>query len=371
MALWKAIQEQAASWTVTSAFERFAAQLPRNAHQRSTGLPGVLQRLDAGGGAVGSRPLRLGTSVPPDLLEKLPGPVPAELGKEPEPEDLSEEFMLWLDGARRVAWAHLDTVAWVRSRLPGYPSMPTPQLAPGTPLTTLEFTWRLIWTPNERARGLQFRAAPPEAGTLLLATEDQRRHLDDTARSLAAAFQRTEEWDRLSTATAALDSYARANLRDARAKLRQRLVDTEVTAHAPNLPRDRDQYRQLVMAEKLEALAGTAREYVDAFAAADQLVETAASDIFGQLATYGELSTLSQPEDLDLYPGNPQAVAFTLPDASWSTEVGMVAWVDDPLIRDAVHITSVTVNLDHATGMVQRMTGVVLAGTAAAWRSTA
>lgn len=355
--LWTAIDEQASSWRATSVFERFVAQLPRNAPQRVTGLPGKLQEMQAAGAWVGSRPLRLASSIP-GLLEVMPGL---------EPVPLHAEWTSWLVGAQQVERAHRETVAWVRSRLPGYPALLAPQLAPGTPLTTREFTWRLQWMPDERKRGLQFEMAPVQVAQALQAGGQQHRDLDNKARLVATAFARTEEWSRLASATSALDGETRATLRGIHKRLRQRLGDEAVTAHEPRLALPRDQYRQAVLSQEIDELGGLAREYTDAFDAADQLVETAASDVFGQLAAYGRISTLARPKSLDLQPSSPEMAEFTL-TKDIAVEPGMVVWLDDSLVPDALHLTEIHVQMGVATGLLTRVVGNVLAGTAAAWQ---
>jgi hypothetical protein len=356
--LWEAIREQASAWAATPALVRFAAQLPRNAPQRQSGLPGLLQQVEAGVHCVSSWPLRLGSSI-----VGMAGWVQGL-----DPDSLGRAWTSWLDDARRVDSAHRDTVAWLRSRMPGYPSLPAPQLAPGTPLTTVEFTPRLTWIPGERERGLQFHSVPPpRAAVAMQATEEQRRRLDETARALAVALENCKEWARLAAATEALDRGARSSLQNARTRLHQRLAAEAVDAHEPRLAMPRAMYRQTVLSEEINALTGPAREYADAFDAADQLVETIASDVFGQLATYGEPTTFGRPRDLDIQPGDQRVVSFTYTDAAWP-ELGMIAWVDDPLIPDAVLITRGDVNSDAATGEALRLVGSVLAGTAAAWR---
>lgn len=52
------------------------------------------------------------------------------------------------------------------------------------------------------------------------------------------------------------------------------------------------------MAEALESLSGTAREYAEAFASVDILIERAASDVFGQLAAYGNPKRFQQIRDI-------------------------------------------------------------------------
>ncbi len=358
--LWEMIREQATVWAGIPIFQRFAAQLPRNAPQRVSGLPGLLQHVEAGGGRVSECPLLLGSDIPP-MIAVIPGLDPRSLGT---------TWTSWLRDAQRVEFAHRDTVAWIRSRIPGYPSLPAPQLAPGTPLTTPELAGRLIWTPRERSQRLQFQPAPPKAPSILEATEEQRRRLDESARSVAAAFEHADEWERLAAATEALDRDARASLRHVRGQLKHRLAPQAVDAYEPDLVMSRERYRQVVLSEELNTLTGTAREYADAFDAADQLVETAASDIFGQLVAYGEPTTFTRPQDLDMQPTAPNRVITFIHTGATLPEIGMVVWIDDPLVPDAVHIIGATVGFDTATGITARVTGTVLAGTATAWRRT-
>lgn len=353
--LWETIREQAKAWAAVPIFQRFASQLPRNAPQPTSGLPGLLQQIQAGDPFFGSR-LLLHASHIPMMLHVIPGLDPGILGT---------TWTSWLDDARSVETAHRDTVAWVRSRLRGYPLLPAPQLSPGTPLTTNKFTWRLIWTPGERSRQLQFQPAPPQASLALQATEVERRRLDNCARAVVAAFEDTDEWAHLAAATEALDGDARASLRSVRATLQQRLTAQAVDDHEPSLAMHRDSYRRVVLSEEIETLSGSAREYTDAFDAADQLVEKAASTVFGQLAAHGEPTRHVRPQDVELLPH--RAVTFTLTDNVLPPEIGSVAWIDDPLIPDAVHINAYNMSYERATGVAVSVSGSVLTGTATAW----
>ena len=75
--------------------------------------------------------------------------------------------------ANRIEAAHRMTLAWLRSRLAGYPILRAPQLAPGTPLTTFEMTIHYTWTKEELSGGLNQMPAPPGVPDLLGA--DARR----------------------------------------------------------------------------------------------------------------------------------------------------------------------------------------------------
>src|SRR5436309_413236 len=99
--VWDAIREQASAWAVTPALGRFAAQLPRNVPQHQSGLPGLLQQVEAGVHCVSIWPLRLGSSI-----AGMAGWLPHL-----DPDSLGEAWTSWLDDARRVDSAHRDTVA--------------------------------------------------------------------------------------------------------------------------------------------------------------------------------------------------------------------------------------------------------------------
>ncbi len=357
-ALWSAVRMQAAAWAATPALSSFDRELPRNAPQRSDGLPGLLQRVQAGAGIVGAHPMRLASSLPM-ALSVMPESEQGEL----------QQHVAWLEASSRVEGAHRLTIAWLRSRLPGYPRLPAPQLAPGTPLTTAEFTHRLIWAPGERAQGLQFRESPPQVADALGADEEQRRALDAANRAVAAAIARTSEWIRFADATAALDRGSRDALRHARKQIRDRLSPNSVDAYEPNLALRRGNYRDAVVAEEVAALSGPAAEYATAFATADTLIENAASDVFGQLTCY-PLESLPC-RDLEIQPADQTVVAFTIDDdgPTWP-EPGMLAWLEDPLVSDAVQVTGVAFHWEGTGIATLNMTATLLRHTGAAWRAT-
>ena len=64
----------------------------------------------------------------------------------------------WLGTAAAAEITHGIMTAWLRSRMPGYPDLPTPQLAPGVPLTVPDLSTRfshrrrgnIRWAPSSR-----------------------------------------------------------------------------------------------------------------------------------------------------------------------------------------------------------------------------
>jgi hypothetical protein len=355
--LWRTLADLADAWRRTPALGRFARDLPENAPQRSKGLPGMLQHIHAGASGLISNPLLLATRLP----------MAASVVPDIDEQQLRAKHGDWLDAANRAEVAHRRTLAWLRARLPGYPNPPAPQLAPGAPLTTSEFTHRLIWQPGERGQQLHLRDVPPEITDVLLADGATARALMQATRTAAIAFADTPQWAALAAAADALDDTARADLRAARSGARKRLTADAADAHEPCLALPRAAYREHVIRDEIDALTGTARAYAEAFDAADDLVETAASSVFGQIACY-PVRTMAAA-DLEIVPGTPTTVRYTTPDVMLDMpRPGAVAWLDDSLVPDAVRIDSVTLSFDETDQSSLDLTAEVLAGTATAWR---
>ncbi len=360
--LWRAVNELALTWAQLPLVQRFAAVLPRNASQRTSGIPGRLQTMQAGGANISEFPLRLTRNV--QLMSRMPDRSFSQARPAPQ------EWDAWLDTALRVETAHRVTIAWLRARMPGYPNLPAPQLALGAPLTAGESDFELVWTREERAQGMQFQDPPVQIGQILQAAPAQQRQLIDGMRAVAVALERTGEWARLSDATAALTDPARAELRLARGTVARRLRQAEVDAHSPLLLA-RFNYRVAVLKQVLSTLSGPAQRYATAFGTANGLLETAASDVFGELATYGPPVSISPPQDIDLRPGTFRLVSFTRTiteetDFPELLEMGQILWLGDPLVPDAVRLIGAEHRFDDS-GATESWTGVILAGTSNAW----
>lgn len=357
-AVWTAVKDLANGWASLPKVRRFAAELPRNASQRMTGIPGLLQEMQAGGGDISGYPTR----IIPAIQLMLHFPLISN-------RVLPQGWGAWLELAQHVEAAHRLTVAWLRSHLPGYPNLPAPQLAAGTPLTTNEFTDQLIWLEQERKHGFKFPDPPAQIGSLLDATLEQWHEIEQGTRAVADAFKRTDEWLRFTDATAALTDFGRTDLREASEVLAQKLKNSEIDQYS-RLVRPRFNYRVRVLEQVLDGLHGSAMEYAKAFSGINRLVELAASEVFGELAIYGQPTVLSCVEDIDLRPGTYQLASFTRTDNGAENfdllEIGQIVWLDDLLVRDAVRLTGATTSFD-GIGATERWTGLVLPETSSAW----
>lgn len=364
--LWRAVSSLAVAWAGTPVVQRFTPDLPRNATQRVTGISGRLQELGAGGAGISGRPLRLTYTI--SRMSGMPSS-PFSQGS-PEPRDWAR----WLTAAAAAETAHRTTIAWLRSRMPRYPDLPAPHLAPGTPLRADETGFELLWTQDEPVAGLQLQNPATSISQSLQAGPREQRQIINGTRDLGAALEGTEEWQRMDAAADSLTSSSRAELRQARRTLSQRLSRAEMDAHSQQA-HGRSEYRAVVLDEVLATLSGPAEKYARAFEAANRRLDTAASDVFSQLAAYGPPAKVGRPQDIDMRSGSrgPQ-VSFTRPaddgnGPRWHLEMGQLVWLDDALVRDCVQVTSGEFSFDVLTGERERCTGTVLHGTGQAWLS--
>jgi hypothetical protein len=359
--LWRAVNDLSLLWRQLPVVRQFSAVLPRNAGQRNSGVPGRLQEMQAGGAGISERPLRVTRTV--RLMGSMPSPFNQAV---PAP----QEWNAWYAAASRVESAHRITVAWLRSRMPGYPGLPAPQLAPGTPLTAEETDFELVWTRGERAQGLQFQNPPLQIGQLLEAAPEDQRRLVDGTQVAAIALEQTEEWERLNATTAALTDSARVQLRHAREAVAGRLSKAEIDMHSQNLMA-RFNHRVAVLKEVIDTLSGAAKEYASAFDSANRMINIAASDVFGELTVYGSPISIPGARDIDFRPGSLQLIGFTRDALDHilgfrMLEVGQIIWLDDALLPDAVRLIGTTFYMN-TLGATERWTGSILPGTSNAW----
>jgi len=361
--LWRAVSDLALRWAAAPVVRRFAADLPRNAGQRIRGIPGRLQEMEAGGARISAQPLRLTRTV--QLMQNMPPSPVSEAAPDPG------KWRAWLGTAAAVEIAHGIMTAWLRSRMPGYPLLPAPQLAPGAPLTVGEWGQPYPWTRDERRQGLQFRDPPPEITRRLEVTLPGERQIIDATRALGMALQGSAEWQSMGTTADALTGTVRAELLRAGRMVSERLSDTEVQKHSQRAD-ERSEYRAAVLEEALAGLSGPAAEYTRSFEAANRMLETIAGDVFGQLAIYGQPTLVPAPQDIDLTPGiHGQLLSFTRlardsNETPFHLEMGKLVWLDDELIPDAVQITRGEISVS-SIGERERYSGTILSGTGEAW----
>lgn len=360
--LWSAVWRLADAWSETPLVKDFAATLPRNQGpenrgDRATGVPALLQHLDISAGMM-MKPLMLGSRVPV-LLDQ-------PLVSRGTPVVDQSEVAAWLTMANRIEAAHRMTLAWLRSRLAGYPILRAPQLAPGTPLTTFEMTMHYIWPKEEFSGGLNEVPAPPGVPDLLGADVNASRKLDEAARVLVKTLEESPAWIRFHDSLDALDELGKVALRGARRELTERLSQEAVDDQEERLALPRAEYRGHTTAEVIDSLTGSAREYADAFNDVHELLTLVACDIFEELALFGEPWPVSVLNLETSEPGQP-IVAFEGQGATGLfLTTGQVLWLVNESMTDAVRIETMSMKFD-VEGFRHYFEARVLIGTGEGW----
>jgi hypothetical protein len=354
--LYFAVREQSAAWASLPIVSTFTAELPRNASQKSSGLPGTLQEAQASISFVGSEPMRLATNLRA-ALSGAPGRIRFE--------DFRSTYGDWYEIAHRIEAAHRTSVAWLRAQLPGFPLLRVPQLARNTAYTTEEFTRRLVWTKQDRAAGLQFAGPPKSISQALRATEAEQRQLDSKIIAVLSSFQATDEWVTFCEASSSLDQNTIDHLSMAIRRIRARLSADALDEYEPNLVRRRSEYRESVVTEEVDSLSGAAGIYGESFREVDELIESVASDVFAQLTCF-PMETISC-QGIDVEPSAPPRVTFEVSDDTFPT-VGQLAWLDDPLVLDAVQVREIGFQWDETGSGSISVGASVLEGSGGAWR---
>lgn len=360
--LWRTVWRFADVWSETPLVKTFAATLPRNQGlqnrgDRATGIPALLQHLEMSAGMM-MKPLMFGSRVPVLLDQPL-------ISRSAPAVDQGE-VARWLTMASRIEAAHQMTLAWLRSRLAGYPILRAPQLAPGTPLTTFEMTNHYIWTKQELSGALNQMAAPPGAPDLLGANANASQELDQAARDLVKSLEGSSAWIRFHDSLDELDEAAKVALREARRGLTERLSEEAVDAHEERLALPRAEYRGHTTAEVVDSLTGSAREYAVAFNDVHELLTLVACDVFGELSLFGEpwpvpVLNLETPE-----PGQPIVAFESQGAAGLFLATDQVLWLSNESVADAVRIETKSMKFD-VEGLRDHFEARVLIGTGEGW----
>lgn len=178
----------------------------------------------------------------------------------------------WASQAVRVALGFGRIVEWIRSRMPRYPMLLVPQtdprsdrcqpagffLGPGAPwhLPLRREGPQLLQHPDVSALD------PPQGGLPLV----------EAVRALASGIQALDLWQELVDASRALTDEDVAILKQLKRQYRQEAADEVVDLVEPDNMLRRHTYREAVMQDVLASADRRPRRYLDAFAAADQLI---------------------------------------------------------------------------------------------------
>ncbi|SFC96941.1 hypothetical protein SAMN04487968_11722 [Nocardioides terrae] len=285
-------------------------------------LSRVLNEFDAGGAGITSHPLRLFTQVN-FALSAMPD---VQIGD-------SEQWQRFLSLANRVEAAHHALVAWLRSRLPGYPMILVPQLVREAALTTQEFTYRYPWRPADLAARLQFQ--PRVVATSELLDAEDPESIRQLTSNLAEALRCSNAWQRYQSAHDALTADDAAQLKAARVELRQLVAPEQLNAYEPRLALPRYNYREHHTREVVESLTGASRDFALAFDAVNGLIDLVAAETLAQLVRFDDVIHLTpgtmefddeRPDYVTVHTNESEELLFATP--------GRLIKIAHPLIAD-------------------------------------
>lgn len=356
--LWSAIRDLAHVWEEAPVVTSFTASLPRNLDDSQTDLSQLIQSIFVARGIPSDRTLLLYSDLP--YLGHLP------FG--PDPDLLHTEYEWWLNSAERVNTALLITIGWIRSRLPGYPLIPAPQLAKNSSLTTLEFTNNVRWLKDEMNVGLQFGDVPAAVAVNLQVGPEITSRLNNQTRILARALQGLPAWRSLQRVSSELGRTEKDELKRCRARIEEALEPSRIDHYDADNALARNQYRQHVVQTEVSNLTGQAGQYAEAFGQLNALLELAVTSVFSQLVCYPLIEVT--PSRLDTSPGSGTMLRLSQPASAAPINLnpGSLVWINHPLSEDAVLITRVQHHWNVDRDTVIEVDSLVLEGSAEAWR---
>jgi hypothetical protein len=245
----------------------------------------LLRHTLAGLGALRTRPLLLGLYLPrtPSI-----GPIPGY-----DQITQIEGGPQFLDSAARIASAALSIAEHLRSRLPGYPDIPVPDLCAGSPAVIEDGFMsadRFPWPAAARAS----RHSGLRGGADL---DVDMPALAEGVGQMLAALEAQVAWRQFSELSSQLEGEERAALKRIRQDFQERTAQGVVDEGAGGLLMQRSQYARAVLAEVGEQADGRAGEYLAAFRRVDHLINMALA-VLSERTAYN--TPVGLPDDTQL-----------------------------------------------------------------------
>jgi hypothetical protein len=278
----------------------------------------------------------------------------ARVGALPEFQQLHSQpdVQKWFDAAQRFAVALIEVVEFLRSRLPGYPSLLVPDLLPEASRVDAGGFWdmRFPWELQIRQAKLHFANQPPQlAGALEL--PDRARAAYAALGDVARALHETEAWRRFADIHTNLSPGDREAAKASRRGFREAVSEARIAAVAGGLAIRVANMRRAEL-QRIKALAdGRLREYYDAFAAVDELIDAIAAFVSHRVAE-GRLDELI-PFEADWGPaGDIRPIRFRAMDDAFrrNYELIKVSGGGPKALAGVVVLHNLTINLPDEDG---------------------
>lgn len=246
---------------------------------------------------------------------------------------------------------------WIRSRLPGFPVLPIPQLARNS--FHAKHDPDMPWTSDGFSAGIEFRSAPYQCDKFLgVKTEPAASRLRD-------AFAELPCWIEFQQLSNRLDDATRSELVTAKLELEKKAQAAE-TETGNDFADPRIQWRRAreVTAKAVGELSPFAAKFATTFDSVNSAINLALPNVLTQLIAFGYPRHLTGVAALKVKPTNPPTISFEVESGA---STGCLYWTDDKLIPDAVRLESVSFGSSQIHGDRSSASAVVLQGTSTAW----
>lgn len=271
--------------------------------------------------------------------------------------DLTARDQQFMRNSRNIDGAISYLTWWIRSRLPGFPVLPVPQLARNS--FHAKHDPDMPWTSDGLAAGIQFRSAP-ESCDVFLGVET-----GPAAGELRDAFAELPSWIEFEELSNRLDAATRSELVSAKLDLEKKARAAE-SETGNDLGDQRIHWRRAreVTAGALAELSPFAAKFAATFDSVNSAINLALPGVLAQLIAFGPPRHLTGVTGLNVQPTKPPTISFELESGAATS---CLYWTDDNLIPDAVRIEVVSFGSSQIHGNRNSASAVVLEGTSSAW----
>lgn len=246
---------------------------------------------------------------------------------------------------------------WIRSKLPGFPTMPVPQLAANS--YHVKYDPDMPWAKETLPGGIEYARYPAFCDATLGV------EAGGAPNELAEAFLSLESWIEFKELYQQLDSSTTAELTEA-----QQLLGIQATAaegEAGNDYADPTVHwnrSRAMTADVLTGLSPFAAKFASTFELVNAEINRTMHCVLSQLVAFGAPRHLIGLTELEVKPVDPPVISFQLESQACT---GGIYWTDDSLIDDAVMIESFSFGGSQVHGDRNSASAVVLSGTSTAW----
>jgi hypothetical protein len=348
--VWTAADAVAAAWATSPDLERFRDGL--SPCPRTRGGP-PLQSQSIGELLVRYEPLSRQPLLAANRLTQLP-----------ELDDLldrSQDAARWFQVGQAFAFAAMELVEHLRSRLPGYPMILVPDLTTPAPRVYDDGWWdsQFPWAHEVRQAGLQLEPAPIDFLTRALRLRsDHAAELEHALGELTAALRTSASWQRFVAANALLGDEERAEARARRRDYRAAVAEERLDELAGHNGMRRQSMRRTELLRVKAGTQGLLAEFYAAFDGVDALIDAVAAWLSHRIA----VGPIKPVNVVRAAWGPPQDLRRVQVEAQDAPRVGPLdlIWIDEPIADLGGAILLLSMRHDFAGGL--SATGALLVG---------